>query len=170
MPNEMKMEVNSPRPAPTFEANTQSLDQGTKARQCQEACKVLVVDDDAIALELTSVMLSMLGFTILRAMDGIEAVEIFRQHRDEIRFVLSDVNMPHMNGWETLTALRQIAPGIAVILASGYSFDQVMKGAHSELPQVFLRKPYEFKHLRDTIRRTLMSPEEYPTQFVETVR
>ena len=55
-------------------------------RESRQAGMVLLVDDDAIALELTSTMLSMLGFTVLRAMDGLEAVEVFRRHRDEIRF------------------------------------------------------------------------------------
>jgi two-component system, cell cycle sensor histidine kinase and response regulator CckA len=152
MPNQMKLEVNSPPAAPAFKLDAHSPDLRSMTLQRREASKVLLVDDDEIVLELTSVMLSMLGFTVLRAIDGIEAVAIFRQHREDIRFVLSDVVMPRMNGWETLTALRQITPGIAVILVSGCSVDQVMKGAHSELPQAFLRKPFGFKSLRDAIR------------------
>lgn len=116
---------------------------------------VLLVDDDGIALQLTSTMLSMLGFTVVRAMDGLEAVEVFRRHRDEIRLVLSDVVMPRMNGWETLTALRQIAPGIPVILASGCSENQVMDNACPERPQNFLAKPFGYHVLKDAIHRTL---------------
>ncbi|NTW88919.1 MAG: response regulator [Desulfobulbaceae bacterium] len=119
MPNQMKLEVNSPIAAPSFKLDAHSPDQGSKTSQHREASKVLLVDDDAIVLELTSVMLSMLGFTVIRAIDGIEAMAIFRQHREDIRFVLSDVDMPRMNCWETLTAFRQITPGIAVILVSG---------------------------------------------------
>ena len=100
-------------------------------------------------------MLAMLGFTVLRAMDGLEAVEVFRRHRDEIRLVLSDVVMPGMNGWETLTALRQIAPGIPVILASGCSENQVMDNACPERPQTFLAKPFGIHLLKDAIHRTL---------------
>ena len=80
---------------------------------------------------------------------------MFLQHRKEIRLVLSDVSMPRMNGWETLTALRQIAPGIPVILASGYSEEQVMDGTHPEKPQAFLGKPYGFKELRNAIQLSL---------------
>jgi two-component system cell cycle sensor histidine kinase/response regulator CckA len=50
--------------------------------------------------------------------------------------------MPRMNGWETLTALRQLMPGIRVTLASGYSEAQAMVGRHPEQPQAFLHKPY----------------------------
>ena len=132
-----------------------SLDQGTKVPEIQETGVVLLVDDDSIFLEVTSVMLSRLGFTVLTAMDGVEAVEVFRRHKDEIRLVLSDVLMPRMNGWETLLALRQIMPGIPVILASGYSVERVMEEAHSELPQAFLGKPFGLQVLRDTISQTL---------------
>jgi two-component system cell cycle sensor histidine kinase/response regulator CckA len=128
----------------------------TNAPEIQETGMVLLVDDDSIFLEVTSAMLSRLGFTtVLTAMDGVEAVEVFRLHKDEIRLVVSDVAMPRMNGWETLLALRQIMPGVPVILSSGYSEDQVMEGTHPERPQAFLGKPYGFQTLRDIIRRTL---------------
>ena len=92
---------------------------------------------------------------VLKAKDGLEAVEVFRQHQDAIRFVLCDVIMPHMDGWETLAALRQLAPGIPVILSSGYDLKQVMAGDHHELPQVFLEKPYGVTELREAIRQAL---------------
>ena len=126
----------------------------------QEPGKVLLVDDDQAILELTSVMLSTLGFSVLKAKDGIEALEIFTQHKDAISFVLSDVAMPRMNGWETLLALRQIVPGIPVILASGYSEEQVLEEPQSERPQSFLGKPYGFQALSDAISRALADNNE----------
>jgi len=82
-------------------------------------------------------------------------VEIFRQHRDEIGCVVCDLTMPRMDGWQTLTALRQLAPGIPVIMASGYSEAQVMAGHHPELPQILLHKPYELQELRRAINRVM---------------
>jgi PAS domain S-box-containing protein len=117
---------------------------------------VLLVDDDKIVLIITSAMLSNLGFKVLTAMDGLEAVEVFRQHKDDIRFVLSDFAMPRMNGLETLTALRQIVPDIPVIMASGYSEEQVMDDAHPECPQAFLGKPYGLEKLKEAIRHSLV--------------
>lgn len=116
---------------------------------------VLLVDDDEIVLEITSMLLARLGFTVLSAKDGLEAMGVFRQHAQEICLVLSDMAMPHMNGWETLIALRQIAPDLPIILASGYSEDQVMEEDHPERPQAFLEKPFGFQALKDTIRRAL---------------
>ena len=90
---------------------------------------------------------------MLEARDGVEAVEVFRQHLDEIRCVLSDLTMPRMDGWETLAALRKLSPDIPVILSSGYDEAQVMAGEHPERPNAFLGKPYQLKELSDTIRR-----------------
>lgn len=116
---------------------------------------VLLVDDDEIVLEITSIILEKLGFKVLSARDGVEAVDVFQQNRDEIRFVLTDYAMPRMNGLETLTTLRQIVPHIPVIMASGYSEEEVMNCSHSELPQVFLQKPYSLQKLKDAIQHFL---------------
>jgi CheY-like chemotaxis protein len=116
---------------------------------------ILLVDDEEMVREMAKTMLTRLGFTVLEAKDGVEAVEMFRQHQDEIRCVLTDLTMPHMNGWETLTALRKLAPDIPVILASGYDKAHVMAGDHPELPQVFLGKPYKLKGLSDAISQAL---------------
>ena len=110
-------------------------------------------------LNRSTVVIRMMGFTVLAAQDGVEAVELFRQHKDEIRLVLSDLTMPRMNGWETLTALRAMAPDIPVILSSGYSEAQALEGHHSELPQAFLSKPYEFETLIETIFQVLRRSE-----------
>jgi PAS domain S-box-containing protein len=120
-----------------------------------QAGTVLLVDDDEIVVDITGMMLAKLGFTVLCAGNGIEALELFQKHRQEIRLVLCDVSMPRMDGWETLSALRQIAPAMPVILASGYSEEQVMDAAHPERPQAFLGKPYDLAALKNAIGRTL---------------
>jgi CheY-like chemotaxis protein len=117
---------------------------------------VLLVDDEPMVRKVGEGALMHLGFAVLLAKDGVEAVEIFRQHRDEVRCVLCDLTMPRMNGWETLVALRKLAPGLPVILASGYDKGQVMAGDHPELPQAFLSKPYQLQGLRDAIGRALL--------------
>ena len=70
-----------------------------------------------------------------------------------------DLTMPRMNGWETLNALRELAPALPVILASGYDKAHVMAGDHPELPQAFLSKPYQLQGLRDAIGRALVHGE-----------
>ena len=83
---------------------------------------VLVVDDDPMVCNTVASALRREGFTILTARDGLEAVEVFRPQPKEIRLVLCDLTMPRRGGWETLEALRKLAPGIPVILASGMAF------------------------------------------------
>jgi CheY-like chemotaxis protein len=116
---------------------------------------VLLIEDEQIVRDMANAMLVYLGFDVLEAKDGIEAVELFRQHKDKIRCVLSDLSMPRMDGWETLAALRKLAPGIPVILSSGYDQAQVMAGDHPEKPQVFLCKPYQLTGLKDALTKAV---------------
>ena len=116
---------------------------------------VLVAEDDPILRSTLALMLTCSGFTVLEAEDGVVALEIFRRHRDEIGCVVSDLRMPRMNGWETLAALRQLAPGLPVILVSGFSEDQVMGDDYPERPQAFLNKPFEGEALIREINQLL---------------
>ena len=116
---------------------------------------VLLVEDEEMVRDMAARMLTHLGFSVLAARDGVEAMEVFRQRQDEIRFVLCDLTMPRMDGWETLAALRELSPGIPMILTSGYNEAQVMGGDHPKFPEAFLSKPYGFKELSDAIARAL---------------
>jgi len=117
---------------------------------------VLLVEDEEMVRHMASAILKRLGFTVLEAKDGVQAVEVFRERRDEIRCVVCDLTMPRMDGWETLAALRKIEPHIPVVLASGYSQSQVMSGDRSDWPHVFLGKPYTLKAISEAIARALM--------------
>ena len=82
---------------------------------------VLVVDDEEIVRSLAKKMVEIAGFSVLTANDGEEAVRVYREHQNEIACVLLDLTMPKMGGEETFRAIRQISPGVRVILSSGYS-------------------------------------------------
>ncbi len=125
---------------------------------------MLAVDDEPVVLKSIGLVLKRTGFTVLTAVDGVDAMDVFRQHRDEIGCVLCDLTMPRMNGWETLTAMRKLSPGIPIILASGYSEEQVMAGEHPEMPEAFLSKPYQFETLMDAIARVMRKPKELRKQ------
>ncbi|MFZ2961346.1 MAG: PAS domain S-box protein [Candidatus Ozemobacteraceae bacterium] len=122
---------------------------------------ILLVEDEEMVREVTAIILKNMGFTVLTANDGVEAVEVFRQHMSEIRCVICDLTMPRMNGWDTLTALRRLAPGIPVILASGHSEAQVMIGEHPERPQAFLSKPYHNEQLCKAIIQVLADKNDH---------
>jgi len=116
---------------------------------------ILVADDQEGVRNVAEAMLEQIGFQAITAKDGVEAVEIFRKKQADISLVISDLSMPRMNGWETLTALRRIRPDIPVILSSGYDEAQAMNGKHSEQPQAFLAKPYRMKNLKDALANVL---------------
>lgn len=118
---------------------------------------LLLVDDDEMLLESACALLDLLGFTVLTAQDGIEALEVFRQHQTEIRCVLTDLTMPRLDGWGLLSALRQLDPNLPVILASGYDKTQVLGGTHSDRPQAFLSKPFSLEQLRDALGQALVA-------------
>ena len=127
--------------------------------ELKKGSTVLLVEDEEMVRTLAVSMLSHLGLVVLEAKDGAEAVKIFRRHQRAVNCVLCDLSMPHMDGWAVLEALRKITPDIPVVLASGYSEQQVMAGVHAEQPQAFLSKPYHFKELREAIVRALSAAQ-----------
>lgn len=129
----------------------QQPEKAANAPEIERGHTVLLVEDELGVRKMANGMLTFLGFTVIEAKDGIEAVEVFRQHKDAISCVLCDLAMPGMSGWETIAVLRQLAPGMPVILTSGYEQARVMAGDHPELPQVFLAKPYRIVALKDAL-------------------
>ncbi|MFA6293109.1 MAG: response regulator [Victivallales bacterium] len=116
---------------------------------------VLLVEDEEEVRKWGNTALSKLGFTVLQARDGLEAVNIFKKHKNEISCLFCDLSMPHMDGWETITALRAIRQNLPVILTSGYEEESVMEGKHSELPDFFLDKPYGVNKLGHMIENAI---------------
>jgi len=130
---------------------------------------VLLAEDEDMVREITADMLRHSGFSVIEAKDGIEAVEVFRQHQQEILCVVCDLTMPRMDGWETLAAIRKLSADIPFVLSSGYGKEQVMAGDHVERPQAFLGKPYLIQELTDAIRQSLTEKNETVLQN-ETVK
>jgi|GEM_PF-973133 len=130
------------------------------------ATTVLLIDDDLTLREIGSLTLSGLGFTVIQAADGVEAIELFRQNQDNIALVFCDILMPRLDGWQTLAALRAIDPAIRVILMSGDSLEMAMNETHHDQPQAFLSKPYTIETLRKAINLVLKQEAiTEPNQF-----
>lgn len=117
---------------------------------------VLLVDDEECVRRLGRVLLKRGGYRVLEAAHGADAVDLFRERRDEIQVVLCDLSMPGMDGWQTLEKLRGIDPGVRVIIASGYGEEEGGVLARCERPHAFIRKPYRRDQLLETIQRVLM--------------
>ncbi len=127
----------------------------TPKRNVGNGGTVLLVEDEASVRNMAKKMLNRLGYKVIEAQDGVEAVRLFQEHQNEIDCVLSDLTMPRMNGWDTLTALRKERADVPVILASGYDEATVMAGDHPEQPQAFLNKPYSMGALKDVLMEVI---------------
>lgn len=114
----------------------------------EERGLVLLVEDEPMVRNMAESMLKHLGYEVITACDGSEAVDIFREHGREVDLAIIDLTMPRMNGWETIAELRALRPDLQVILTSGYDEAKAMQGHHLEIPQAFLHKPYVIKDLK----------------------
>jgi len=135
---------------------TKKLSQSPQPQQ-KEFSTVLMVDDNAAVLKMTTVMLKRMGFEVISAVNGVEAVEKFRQHKESINCLITDLSMPELDGWGTLAEIRKIKPDIPAILASGYDEAFAMSRDDSEKPQAFLHKPYSMKDLKSAVGQALNS-------------
>jgi len=100
-------------------------------------------------------MLEGLGYRVLLAEDGKEAVTIFKQKKDEIDLVLLDMVMPEMAGKETNIKLRTINPEVKVLLSSGYSQDGTATEILNEGALGFIQKPFTIQELSIAISEAL---------------
>ena len=117
--------------------------------------KILLVEDQDIVRKTAQAMLERLGYAVIVAKDGAEALEIFIERQSEIRLIISDLSMPRMNGWETFDAVRRIRPDIPFILVSGFDEAKAMEDKYERQPQAFLPKPFQFQLLKETLERLL---------------
>lgn len=115
---------------------------------------ILLVDDEESLRWLGADMLSSLGYSVLTAEDGVEAVAMYRQHADDIRAIILDLTMPRMDGLETFTELRRINPHATVILASGYSSEDVAARFMGKGLTGVLQKPYSINKLKQSLAFT----------------
>lgn len=119
---------------------------------------VLVADDDAGARELTQILLERAGFDVLCAVDGIEAVEIFRHDAAEIVAVVLDNTMPGMSGSEALEEIRKLQPDVPIMLISGYTRERVEESLLARGGVRFLHKPFDGEKLL-AVLRALLEPK-----------
>ena len=114
---------------------------------------ILAVDDEASVLTMTKETLETFGYKVITARDGAEAVAAFTAHRDEIRGVLTDMLMPHMDGPATIRVLKRIDPNVRIIATSGLLDGEKVRNA-TGLEQIsFLMKPYTAEKLLTSIHR-----------------
>ena len=116
---------------------------------------ILVADDEKVILEVSTEMLTSLGYRVYAARSGQEALAVFREKRDEIDLVILDMIMPGISGGETFDRLREVKPSIRVLLSSGYSINGEAKTIMERGCNGFLQKPFHLEKLSGKIREML---------------
>ncbi len=116
---------------------------------------VLLVDDEDMLVDVGRQILEAMGYHVLVAGEGSQAVEVYQKNKDQIDLVIMDVVMPGMGGGEALGKMKEIDPQVKVLLATGYTPDG---GACNGLPQGhcgLIQKPFSMKDLSKKIREVL---------------
>jgi PAS domain S-box-containing protein len=116
---------------------------------------LLLVDDEEQIIRTCSRLLKAMGYEVIVARSGDEAIEIFSHHREKISLVILDMIMPGVSGLQTFTALRALSPSVKVLLSSGYSAE----GQANEILQLgcngFIQKPFDNTVLSAKLRELL---------------
>ena len=127
---------------------------------------VLLVDDEDMILDIGRDLLEKLGYEVLTAKSGIEALEIYRTKQKKIDIVILDMVMPKMGGGDTYEKLRDIDSAVKVLLSSGYSIDGQASKILSRGCDGFIQKPFDIKSLSLEIRKILDNNSKNSCQFL----
>jgi DNA-binding NtrC family response regulator len=121
---------------------------------------VLVVDDEESVRFVAKRMLERAGFEVVTAAGGEEALRMFRERGAEIRAALVDMTMPGLDGQKTLVALRELDPGVPVVISSGYDAQNTNERlGDRKAPSAFIQKPYRS---HDLVRCVLQAIDSAP--------
>jgi CheY-like chemotaxis protein len=129
------------------ETATGTIDRGTET--------ILLVDDEKIILEVSRELLESMGYRVYAVGSGQEAVALFTRKRHEIDLVILDMIMPEISGGETFDRLREINPGIKVLLSSGYSLNGEAQTIMDRGCKGFIQKPFLIENLSRKVREIL---------------
>ena len=121
-----------------------------------DGATILLVDDEDLVRNINERLLKALGYQILTAVDGVEGLARYQEHRSEISLVLLDLTMPRMSGAETFRQLREWNPDLPVIIYSGYVVDpKEFALANGSMPSAILTKPLMIQALAGKIGQIL---------------
>ena len=116
---------------------------------------LLLVEDNPTVLETGQCMLESLGYTVVTATNGEEALHVYKADQDRIALVLTDLTMPKMGGKELYEAIASLNPAARVLLLSGYGAEQEVSALRSLGLQGFVAKPFSLKGLGRAVREAL---------------
>jgi CheY-like chemotaxis protein len=116
---------------------------------------ILLVDDESMILEVGQEILAALGYEVLTAASGQEAIDTYSHNQDEIDLFIIDMIMPQMGGSDLFDRLKKINPSVKVLLSSGYSIDGQAREILNRGCDGFIQKPFSISQLSMKIREIL---------------
>ncbi|HEY5995672.1 MAG TPA: response regulator, partial [Candidatus Deferrimicrobiaceae bacterium] len=122
--------------------------------------RILLIDDQDEVRDVCSAMLGTLGYEVVTASDGLEAVEIYGRRAQEFDLVIVDMVMPNLSGRDCFRRLRLIRPDVRALLSTGYSREGVVEETMREGISGFIQKPYRLEQLARAVEEALAAPLE----------
>lgn len=120
-------------------------------REKSEIKTILIVEDDAMNRKMSAKLIAKLGYHVITASNGKEAIEIYRESSSEIDGVILDIHMPLLNGEATFMYMHQINPDIRVIISTGYGKTDEVERLLQVGVRGLLNKPYEYDKLNEAL-------------------
>jgi two-component system cell cycle sensor histidine kinase/response regulator CckA len=118
---------------------------------------VLLIDDDEMVVDVGELILNNSGYDVVIAKSGKEAIDVYKENHNRIDMVILDMILPDMDGGDTYDRLKEINPGIKVLLASGYDKDYQGRDTMARGCDGFIQKPFNMNDLLEKIRGILSS-------------
>jgi PAS domain S-box-containing protein len=118
---------------------------------------ILLIDDEKMILDVGIELLEELGYTVISAMSGNEAIEVFENGGNKIELIIMDMIMPGMGGGETFDRLKEIDPDIKVLLSSGYSINGQATKILRRGCDGFIQKPFNMNQLAQKVQEILVN-------------
>lgn len=112
---------------------------------------VLLIDDEENIVEVTSEMLETMGYKVISAMSGNEAINVFKKNRNNIDILILDVIMPDMSGIETFDHIKNIRSDVKILLSSGYNREGAIDKLIKKGCDGFIQKPFNIEQLSEKI-------------------
>ena len=118
---------------------------------------VFLIDDDEIVVDVSEMILKNSGYDVVIAKSGKEAIEVYKENHSRIDMAILDMILPDMGGGDTYDRLKEINPGIKVLLASGYDIDYQGRDIMERGCDGFIQKPFNMNELLEKVRGILTS-------------
>ena len=124
---------------------------------------ILVADDEVIIRNLVTILMQLEGYLVVSAADGYEALELSRKYNGKIDLVITDMEMPRLNGSDLCAHLLEERPGIKALVMSGTDIAEIVS---QNIHMQFLPKPFDGETLKKRVREILaLPPKPFKARF-----